>query len=67
MWGILAKNKQKYKIIVPWWRYLSCLTNDLKSLKNNAKIPYNIANHGYTMTHVRPVHIQRCGFSPNQW
>ena len=33
MWGILAKNKQKYKIIVPRWRYLSCLTNDLSPSK----------------------------------
>ena len=27
--------------------------------KENAKISYNITNHGYTMTHVRPFYIQR--------
>ena len=33
MWGILAKTS-KYKIMVPRWRYLSCLTNDLSPSKS---------------------------------
>ena len=33
--------------------------------KENAKISYNVANHGYTMTLARPFYIQKKGFLPN--
>ena len=36
----------------------SCLTKMIL-VPQNAKILCNIANHGYTMTHARPVYIQR--------
>ena len=50
------KKKQDYSPSMTLFKV--ALQNDLGPSKN-AKILCNIANHGYTMTHARPVYIQR--------
>ena len=58
MWGILAKTNeiQDHSLSMT----LSMLPFKMILVpKENAKISYNIANHGYMMTHARPFYIQR--------
>ena len=52
--GYLSKNKSKYKIIVPRWRFECFLQNYIRSLRKNAKVSHNIAIQDYTMTHAHP-------------